>query len=209
VLENGTADRILACGLTGQVMLLARGTRLGAAQERFLADRDLMAFVPAAKEMLAAYPDRFELPSDLAYRVDGRRRDVAVSALPIEDALYMDIGPETCARFDVVLAAAGTVFANGPAGVYEDPEFAAGTRAVLESIVRSPGYSVIGGGDTVSAAAKFVDPARFGYVCTAGGAMVNFLSGRRLPLVEAMETAYERDAENGRGTGWTKRSSAG
>jgi phosphoglycerate kinase len=198
VLRNGTADRILACGITGQIFLLAKGLKLGAATDRFLADKDLTVFVEQARVMLAAYPDKFETPTDLAYAVDGKRTVVGLDALPIETALFLDIGPDTCARFDTVLATAGTIFANGPAGVYENPEFEAGTRAVLESIARSPGYSVIGGGDTVSAAAKYVDDARFGYICTAGGAMVRFLAGRPLPLIEAMEAAYERDCQKGR-----------
>ena len=97
------------------------------------------------------------------------------------------------ATYEAELRGAKTIFVNGPPGVYEQAEFAAGTRAIWRAIAASPGYSVIGGGDTVTAAASFVDTADIDYVCTAGGAMVRYLSGIRLPLIEAMEKAHARD----------------
>ena len=82
---------------------------------------------------------------------------------------------------------------NGPAGMYEDPRWEEGTREIWRAIQDAPGYTVIGGGDTISAAAKFTELSKFDYVCTGGGAMVRFLAGKRLPLIEAMEKAYERN----------------
>ena len=82
---------------------------------------------------------------------------------------------------------------NGPAGMYEDPRWEKGTREIWRAIQDAPGYTVIGGGDTISAASKFTDLSKFDYVCTGGGAMVRFLAGKRLPLIEAMEKAYERN----------------
>ncbi|MHC4504367.1 MAG: phosphoglycerate kinase, partial [Planctomycetota bacterium] len=82
---------------------------------------------------------------------------------------------------------AGTLFFNGPPGVYENPLFETGTRSILEAIAGADGYSVIGGGDTVTATQKYIDTKGIGYLCTAGGAMVRFLSGARLPLLVAME----------------------
>ena len=85
-----------------------------------------------------------------------------------------------------------TIFANGPAGMYEKEGFEVGTRGIWQAIANSHAYSVIGGGDTVSSATKFIDMTQISYVCTAGGAMVRFMSGKKLPLIEAMEQAYER-----------------
>jgi phosphoglycerate kinase len=82
------------------------------------------------------------------------------------------------------------IFANGPAGVYEDDRFSDGTKGVWQAIADSDGYSVIGGGDTVSSASKFIDLNQIDYVCTAGGAMVRFMSGKKLPLIDAMEKAF-------------------
>lgn len=193
VLASGTADRILACGITGEVMLLAGGCRLGRKQEQYLADRGLDVFVPQAAKYLQEFPGRIAMPLDLAYAESGERREIAVAELPAEH-LFMDIGERTTAAYEAELRAAKTIFVNGPPGVYEQAEFTAGTRAVWRAIAASPGYSVIGGGDTVTAAASFIDTADIDYVCTAGGAMVRYLSGIRLPLIEAMEKAHARDS---------------
>ena len=193
VLASGTADRILACGITGEIMLLASGHRLGRKQEQYLEDRGLDVFVPQAANYLKEYPGRIAMPQDLAYAESGERREIAIADLPAEH-LFLDIGERTIAAYEAELRTAKTIFVNGPPGVYEQAEFAAGTHAVWQAIAASPGYSVIGGGDTVTAAAKFVELDDIGYVCTAGGAMVRYLSGIRLPLIEAMERAYERDS---------------
>ncbi len=186
VLANKTADRILACGVTGVIMLIAKGVKVGAKYEKWLADKDLTAFVEPAKELLALYGDRFVLPVDLAYAQDGERKEIAVSELPLDDASFLDIGSDTIAEFEKYISTAGTVFVNGPAGVYEDALFQNGTKAVWNALAETKAYTVIGGGDTVSAAGKFIDTAKINYVCTAGGAMVRFLSGKTLPLIEAM-----------------------
>lgn len=195
VLQNGTADKILTCGVTGVIMLLAQGYQIGAAYEQFLKDKDLIVFVEPAREYLRDYPDRIEVPSDLAYAVNDQRTITGLAGLPMDTAMFLDIGPDTMTRYDQILKSAGTIFVNGPAGVYENPLFEAGTRALWQSIASAPGYSVIGGGDTVSAASRFIDLKDINYVCTAGGAMVRFLSGKKLPLIEAMEAAYERDSK--------------
>ncbi len=77
-------------------------------------------------------------------------------------------------------------------GVYEDKAFEDGTREIWDAVASAEGYSVIGGGDTVSSASRFIDLNKIDYVCTAGGAMVRFLSGKRLPLIEAMRKASQR-----------------
>lgn len=192
VLENGTADKILACGITGEIMLWAMGKKLGSKKEKFLTDRELHLFVEPAKEYLRDYPGKIEVPLDLAYEKDGQRAEISAEDLPAEE-MYMDIGEKTIARYREILASAGTIFVNGPAGVYENKLFEKGTREIWNAIAEAPGYSVIGGGDTVSAASRFIDLGKISYVCTAGGAMVRFLSGKKLPLIEAMEKAYTKN----------------
>ena len=189
VLENGTADKILACGVTGVVMHLARGVKVGKKYEKWLADKDLLSFVKPAEELLALYADKFVLPVDLAYEKGGERVETSVDALPIDEASFLDIGANTAEIFAREIKNAKTVFANGPAGVYEDARFAFGTEKVWKAMESTDAYTVIGGGDTVTAAAKFIDTKKINYVCTAGGAMVRFLSGKKLPLIEAMENS--------------------
>lgn len=192
VLRNGTADKILACGITGEIMLWAMGKQLGSKKEKFLKDRELHLFVEPAKEYLRDYPGKIEVPVDLAYETDGARVEIPVEALPQEE-MYMDIGSLTIEKYRKILNEAGTIFVNGPAGVYENKLFEAGTKEIWNAIAEAAGYSVIGGGDTVSAASRFIDLKKISYVCTAGGAMVRFLSGKKLPLIEAMEKAYDRN----------------
>ncbi len=193
VLASGTADKILTCGITGEIMLLAKGYRLGETKERFLNDRGLDVFIADAETYLREFGDRIEYPLDLAYAVDGARHEVTIDDLPVEQ-MFMDIGAKTIARYEQAISEAKTLFVNGPAGVYEDAAFEEGTKAIWNAIAGAAGYSVIGGGDTVTAAAKFVNLDEIDYVCTAGGAMVRYLSGKKLPLIEAMEKAYRRDS---------------
>ena len=193
VLASGTADKILTCGIIGEIMLLAKNFRLGKTKEKFLSDRGLDVFIADAEACLLEFGDRVEYPLDLAFAVDGIRHEVLIEDLPVEQ-MFMDIGAKTIEKYEQVINDAKTLFVNGPAGVYEDATFEAGTKAIWNAIAGAAGYSVIGGGDTVTAAAKFVNLDKIDYVCTAGGAMVRYLSGKKLPLIEAMEKAYRRES---------------
>jgi hypothetical protein len=147
VLERGTADTILTCGVTGEVFLLAQGHRLGEVKERFLKDRQLDVFVDDARSYLAAFPGKIAVPRDLAYAAGGERREIAIDELPASH-MYKDLGRRTIAEYQRIIGEAKTLFVNGPAGVYEESLFEEGTRAIWKAIAAAPGYSVIGGGDT-------------------------------------------------------------
>jgi len=185
VLAAGTADQILTCGITGEVMLLAQGVDLGQTTARYIADRGLDSFVEPARQYLAQYPDRLVVPSDLAYLQAGERREVTVGP-ELPDELYLDIGRQTVATYTGIIAAAGTVFSNGPAGAYETAGLELGTEATLRALAQARGFTVIGGGDTVAAATRFGVRDGIDYVSTAGGALINYLSGRDIPLLRAM-----------------------
>lgn len=189
VLKDGVADKILTMGVTGVVMRLAEGKKIGKLYEKWLSDHDLTVFVDQAKELLRDYKDKFILPVDFAVEENGVRKEVNLDELPLDDKMFLDIGENSIEAFESAIAEAGTIFVNGPAGVYENPIFAEGTRRVWKAVAAAKGYSVIGGGDTVTAASKFVNVADIDYVCTAGGAMVRFLSGKTLPLIRAMSKA--------------------
>jgi phosphoglycerate kinase len=178
-------------------MLLAKGIDLGARTKKFLDDRDLTVFIQEAKSLLEKWESSFLIPGDLAFESEGERAETEVSAFAfpsgLQEKLFFDIGKKTIQQYCEVISHSGTVFVNGPAGVYEDIRWEQGTRKIWEAISKAPGYTVIGGGDSVNAAAKFTGLDNFSYVCTAGGAMVRFLSGKKLPLVMAMEKAYDRN----------------
>ncbi len=192
VLKNGSADTILTVGVTGLVFLMADGYDVGTEVHEFLRNRNLEVFVTPARRYLTEYPGKIRYPVDLAYATsDGARAEMSIEDLP-KNVSFPDIGRKTIAEFERVIAGAGTIFVNGPAGVFEDPKWETGTRELWLAVGRSKGYSVIGGGDSVSAVSRFTNPKDMGYICTAGGAMVRFLSGKKVPLIAAMEKAWEQ-----------------
>lgn len=103
------------------------------------------------------------------------------------DEMILDIGPLTAVRYASIIAGAGTIVWNGPVGVFEFPAFAAGTRAVAEAIARSAAFSLAGGGDTLAAIDRFGVTDDIGYISTGGGAFLEFVEGRSLPAVAALE----------------------
>lgn len=191
VLENGAADNILTCGVTGNIMLMAKGYDLGEKNTKFIKERGLYDFIEPAKEYLKDYGHKIITPIDLAFEKDGAREEIFVEDLPVNE-IFTDIGTKSIELYKEKIASAGTIFFNGPVGVYENKLFEKGTKEIWNAVAMAKGYSVIGGGDTVSAAQEFIDIDKINYVCTAGGAMVRFLSGIKMPLIEAMEKAYDR-----------------
>jgi phosphoglycerate kinase len=191
VLADGTADVVLTAGVTGHMFLLARGIALGDASERFISDRNLLGFVDEARAHLAAHPGIIHMPADLAVEIDGKRVEVLVKDLPTEH-LILDIGARTIDAYSEMIGKAATVFVNGPPGAYENPNTQAGTRALWQAVADTSAHTVIGGGDTVSSAKRFIDIGRIDLVSTGGGALIRYLSGKPLPLVEAMKAAAQR-----------------
>ena len=99
----------------------------------------------------------------------------------------MDIGEQSRARLAEILQNAGTIVWNGPVGVFEFDNFAGGTKAVAEAIAASNAFSIAGGGDTLAAIAKFGVTDKISYISTGGGAFLEFLEGKELPAVAALE----------------------
>jgi phosphoglycerate kinase len=191
-LESGAADGVLTVGLTGEIMLLAAGYDLGTATDGFLAAKKLLDFVEPARELLAAYPERLYYPLDVAHRPGKERVELARDALPAP-GLLVDVGQKTVQQYAERIASAGTIFVNGPAGIYEEPWSELGTRALWKALADSPAFTVIGGGDSIAAARRFGLLERFSYVCTAGGGLVRFLAGEPLVVVEALREAASRE----------------
>jgi phosphoglycerate kinase len=147
-----------------------------------------------AEELRESSPLDFpvELPTDVvaaaAFEHDAENRVVPYDDLP-EGWLGLDIGPETRARFAERIAAASTIFWNGPMGVFEWPRFAEGTKAVAEAVAAADAYSVVGGADSVRALAELGLQNQVAWVSTGGGAALEFLEGKELPGVAAIEEA--------------------
>ena len=190
-LRDDVVDVVLTAGIVAQVMLLAAGHDIGGPATAYVHDAHLDELVEEARSILSQHGDKVMLPIDLAYVAGGRRQEVAVADLPV-DELLLDLGHDTVETYRGYLASAGTVFVNGPLGVYENPETEYGTRTVWEAIAATPAYSALGGGDSIAAMNRFGLAERLDYVCTAGGGMVRFLSGEELPVVTALKGAVSR-----------------
>jgi len=179
-------DLLLLGGGMANTFLAARGYGLGASL--YEPDR-----VEMAKEILARAQGRgieVVLPADVVVTDDlekpTRIETVAADAIPA-GLKAVDVGPETRRAFAAAIARARTLFWNGPLGVFEKPPFDAGTRAVAEALAACPGFSVIGGGETVAAVKAAGVAGRIGHVSTGGGASLELLAGKTLPGVAVLE----------------------
>jgi len=191
VLGNGIADYVLVGGVTSQLFLAAKGVDLGKKTMDFLAKKELTQFMPGIKELLAKYPDKVVLPVDVALEVNGKRKEIDVSKLPTEYSIF-DIGKKTVDKFAGVISKAKSIVVSGPMGVYENKEFNFGTKKVFEAIAKSKAFSLAGGGNTIAAIEEYGLTKKIGYISTAGGALIEFLMGKKLPGVVALETAVDK-----------------
>jgi phosphoglycerate kinase len=198
----GIADQILVGGAMAVTFLAAQGHPVGLS----LLEGDLDA-ARRCLDRAAALGTEFLLPPDLAVavgRAAGARRELVPSAAIPADRMALDIGPETAGLFVARLAAAKTVFWNGPMGVFELDAFADGTRAVAGALAEGSAFTVVGGGDTAAAvrALRFADGA-FSHVSTGGGASLEYLEGKTLPGLAALagdDGAVAGDDHLGAGT---------
>jgi len=177
-------DRLLIGGGMCFTFLKAQGHEVG----QSLLEPEM---VDTCRELLAAAGDRIVLPVDVvaatAFAADAEHATVPASGIPA-DRQGLDIGPQSVARFAEALAGARTVFWNGPMGVFEMAPFAAGTRGVAEAIAAVDGLTVVGGGDSAAAVRVLgLDESAFGHISTGGGASLEYLEGKTLPGLAALE----------------------
>lgn len=185
VMSKGAADSALTGGLVANIMLWAKGVDIGEASRGFIKKQGYDDLLPLAKELLAKYGDKIVLPEDLAYVKDDVRYERNVADLK-DDEMYIDIGSKAAAEYQKIIRAAKTVFVNGPMGVFEKEPSELGTKAVWEALGDTEGYTVIGGGDSITATNKYQKRDKINYICTGGGALIRFLSGEELPVVKAL-----------------------
>jgi phosphoglycerate kinase len=188
VLKNNIADHILTGGVVGHLFLAAKGLDLGKPNMELLEKRELMGLVPGIQELMAAYPGKIETPTDVAIEVEGKRKEITVEELPTNRPVY-DIGTKTVKKYSDIIRGAKSVVISGPLGVFEKEEFILGTREIFKAIAASEAFSLVGGGHTVAAVEELGLADRMSYVSTAGGALIEFLMGKRLAGVVALEKA--------------------
>jgi phosphoglycerate kinase len=147
--------------------------------------------IDPARRILDAGGDKLTLPTDLvagrAFEADTEKREIDGVDVP-DGWMGLDVGAGTASAYAGVVRGAGTVFWNGPMGAFELEPFAAGTRAVAEAVAESPGTTVVGGGDSAAALAKFGLADRVDHLSTGGGASLELIEGKALPGVEVLST---------------------
>ncbi len=182
----GKVDQLIVGGGIANTFMLAAGLPIG----KSLAERELVGEAKAIIDMMAARGARVPIPGDVVCANEfaaGAAATVKAAADVTSEEMILDIGPRTAAELAGGLKQAGTIVWNGPVGVFEFDPFAGGTKAIAHAIAESPAFSIAGGGDTLAAIAKFGVTDRISYISTGGGAFLEFLEGKVLPAVEALE----------------------
>ncbi len=191
VLTNKIADYILTGGVIGHLFIAAKGVNLGKPNMEFLEKQKVLGLVPGIQNLMKKFPGKILVPVDLAAEVAGKRQEISVSKLPTDHPIY-DIGKETAKKYIGIIEDANSVVISGPIGVFENKQFLFGTKKILEAVASSPGFSLVGGGHTIAAVKELGLATKIGYISTAGGALIEFLMGEKLPGVIALEKAASR-----------------
>jgi phosphoglycerate kinase len=185
VLERGTADRVIVVGVVGNVFLLAAGYDIGRPSTQLIDQLGYRDEVDTAKDLLETYRDRLSLPHSVAVRENGERVEYPVDAVP-EDAQVLDIGSESINLLSQEISGSGTVVVNGPAGLFEEEAFGVGTFEIFKA-ASTVEFSVVGGGHSGAAIERLGLEGEFTHISTGGGAAIEFLTGKKMPAIEALE----------------------
>jgi len=181
-----TADQLIIGGGIANTFLAAAGHKVG----KSLCEVDMLDTARAIRAKIQARGGDLPLPEDVVVATEisaEARAEVRAVDDIHDDEMILDIGPKTRAKLAAQLKNAGTIVWNGPVGVFEYEAFAGGTRALAQAIAESEAFSLAGGGDTLAAIDKFGIAAKIGYISTGGGAFLEFLEGKTLPAVAALE----------------------
>ncbi|MGP3667322.1 MAG: phosphoglycerate kinase [Candidatus Bathyarchaeota archaeon] len=191
-LKHGKGDLFLLGGVLAEVFLKAKGYSLGVENEKKL--EKFGSYVEKAKECLEKYGEKIVLPLDLALKVGGKRVEKDVKNLP-GSGVIMDLGSETIKNYSNILKDAEIIVATGPLGVFEEKGFEEGTKRMLEAMVKSKAYTVIGGGHLGGLAEMLGLKDKIRHISTAGGAMLAYIQGKSLPGIESLKESAKRFKE--------------
>jgi phosphoglycerate kinase len=179
-------DQLIVGGGIANTFMLAQGSSIG----KSLAEPDLLDEAKAIIAMMKARGAAVPIPTDVvcAKEFSATATATVKDAANVDaDDLILDIGPNTAKRLADIIANAGTIVWNGPVGVFEFDSFAHGTETLAHAVADSKGFSIAGGGDTLAAIAKYHIQDQVDYISTGGGAFLEFLEGKTLPAVAALQ----------------------
>lgn len=179
-------DQLIVGGGIANTFLLAQGKNIG----QSLAEPDLVDEAKKIMEKMAKKGGAVPLPVDVVcakeFSANAKATAKSIDEVAADD-MILDIGEQSAKALADVLKKAGTIVWNGPVGVFEFEAFSQGTKAVSLAVAESQGFSIAGGGDTLAAIAQFGITDEIGYISTGGGAFLEFLEGKKLPAVVALE----------------------
>ena len=194
MLNNSIADEVWLTGGVANLAIHLSGHDIGDGNVEFLRNELKDAWEPtvdSAKSLLTTYADRIVLPVDVAANVEGNRINLKIEELPIHAPLF-DLGLQSIRALSTRIKEAGTVILNGPAGVFELPDFALGTIEMLSACAETKGYALMGGGHTATLVSQRGMSDKMGHVSTGGGACLDYIAGRILPGIHALELSAQR-----------------
>ena len=183
---SGRADQVLLTGVIANVFIRAQGRvkfPLGIKREEEI--------VAKAHSLIGEHPDVFSVPVDIAVDRNGKRVEIDVRELAKDDQI-LDLGPKTVEYYLKSIQSAGTVFMSGPAGFFENENFKFGTESLLVGVANSFATTIVSGGHLTAALKRYGLEAKINHISTAGGALVLYLTGAKLPMIQVLEEAAVR-----------------
>lgn len=190
VLESGIADRVIFTGVVANVVYLAEGKNIGKPSTDLVNSLGYEKEIAVAEGLVKNYSDRIVTPGHVAVREDDQRVEYPVDGIPADKGI-LDLGIESLAELTDIISSSGTVVLNGPAGVFEDDLFATGTYELIRASENAE-FSVVGGGHTAAVIEKMGVADKFSHISTGGGACIEFLTGKKLPAIAALEYSKEK-----------------
>jgi phosphoglycerate kinase len=195
-LEKGIVDDIIFGGVAGNIFLWASGVDIGKRNKEFIAkqDKNYKYLLEECRKLLDKFKEHIYLPED--FLLNPSQTEIKLGETVPDNELLADIGLNSVKKFSEVIDKARSIFLNGPMGMYEVSEYSLGTREIFNAISQSNASKVVGGGHTINAINEFGLSTSMGYISTGGGALINYLSGEPIPVIESLVKNKEKFGGN-------------
>ncbi len=188
MLKEGKIDKVLTGGLVGHIFLIAGGMDMGKKNEDVIRKEvgNYDKVLKEAEKLLGSYSELIKTPLDFLGNEDGKVKHYKLNDFR-RDIPAMDIGVDTIAEYASLIKSSDSVMLNGPMGVFELEDYAAGTEEIFSSVAKSSGYKVAGGGHTLAALERMgINESDIDHISTGGGALISYLAGEPMPGIESL-----------------------
>ena len=188
-LESGSVDRIITGGVVANAFLWASGKQIGKKNEEFIVknNKNHQELIKICKKLLEKHATQISMPVDFVMKPSGKRVESG-SKVP-DDQVLADVGVDTIVQYIDEIREAGSIFLNGPIGMYEIENYSIGTSEIFRAIANHGGLRIAGGGHTLSALEMLGLLREFNHASTGGGALISYLSGETMPVLEALKAS--------------------